>query len=94
MDAGMIDADACIDDEGERHERKHDARERERLGTRGEERNHQRRHAEIIGVALLQAERARRVAETLENMRKQDGRERDRKPDGADQHELAGKRVG
>ena len=64
------------------------------LGTRGEERNHQRRHAEIIGVALLQAERARRVAETLENMRKQDGRERDRKPDGADQHELAGKRVG
>ena len=30
---------------------------------------------EIIGVALLQAERARRVAETLEDMREQDGRE-------------------
>ena len=49
---------------------------------------------EIIGVALLQAERAGRVAETLEDMREQDGRERDGKRDRADQHELAGERVG
>ena len=53
LDAGMIDADAGIDEEGERHQREQDARERERLGARGEERSDQRRHREIIGVALL-----------------------------------------
>ena len=64
------------------------------LGARGEERNHGRRHPEIIGVALLQAERAGRVAEPLEDVRKQNCRECDREGDGADQHELAGEFVG
>ena len=71
FDACVINADAGIDEEGEADQHEQDARERERLGARGEERSYRRRHPEIIGVALLQAERAGRVAEALEDVRKQ-----------------------
>ena len=53
LDARVIDADRGIDQEGERDQREQDAREREGLGARGEEGRDQRRHREIIGVALL-----------------------------------------
>ena len=82
----MINADAGVNEEGEADSQEQDAGEAERLGAGGEEGNDQRRHPEIIGVALLQAERAGRVAEPLEDVRKQDRRERDRENDGADQH--------
>ena len=82
-----------VGEEGERDQHKQDASELDRLGARGEERDDQRRHAEVIGVALVQAEMARQIAEPLEDVRGQDRREGDRKGDRADQHQPSGKLV-
>jgi hypothetical protein len=89
----VIHPNRRINEEGKRDEHEQDAGEPQRLGARGEERDQRRRYCEVIGIALLQAERTGRVAEPLEHMRRDDGGERDGKHDRADQHQLTGKLV-
>src|SRR5262245_7236535 len=99
FDAGMIDAEACVPEHAER-----DGDERgEQHLARGadviaDEHHERERDREVIGVALLEAERARLQAEAvLQDQGAQDGhradrRDRDRRrchrpgPDHADRH--------
>jgi len=71
----MIDPDPRIDEEREPDQQQQDARRPDRIGPRGKEGDDARRHAEIIGITFLKAQRTGRVAaEALEDMRGEDRR--------------------
>ena len=77
LDAGVVDARHGIGEEGERDQDQHDARKAGRAAAREQKGERAGRHREIIGVALLETERARRIAaEMLEGERGEDGRRR------------------
>ena len=80
LDAGVIDADCHVGEEGERDEEQEDAGDAGRLAPREQNGGGAGRDGEIIGVALLEAERAWRIAaEMLEGERGEDGGAGDRR---------------
>ena len=75
----MIDAEPRIHEERDGDRDEQSARDARRMALREEKADRAGRHGEIISVALLQAERARRIAaEMLEGERGENGGQRDR----------------